>query len=207
MRRTKQAAEQTRQAILGSAVALFAEQGFSQTSLGAIAKRAQVTRGAIYWHFKNKVDIFDAIHHDLYTPLTDMILKDIQVNHPQPLRQLQELCVKLLVDLADNRQKQQALTLFLLKYVYVGELAAVRERHEKKKHESVKLFALYFEKAKQIGTLPESIDPNVLVLAVRCYLKGIVVEYLNEPEQFNLAAHAESLVNQLFLGIYASKIQ
>ncbi|MEJ2622840.1 MAG: TetR family transcriptional regulator [Candidatus Thiodiazotropha sp.] len=61
MKRTKEAAEQTRQTIIETGLILFSEQGVSQTSLAEIAARAKVSRGAVYWHFKNKWEIFDAI--------------------------------------------------------------------------------------------------------------------------------------------------
>ena len=54
MRRTKAEAEQTRHDILKAALILFDEQGYVQTSLSDIARKAEVTRGAIYWHFDNK---------------------------------------------------------------------------------------------------------------------------------------------------------
>lgn len=56
-RRTKEDAEQTRQAILDSALALFYEKGFTRTTFDEIAKRIGLTKGAVYWHFRNKVDL------------------------------------------------------------------------------------------------------------------------------------------------------
>ena len=50
MRRTKAEAEQTRHDILKAALILFDEQGYVQTSLSDIARKAEVTRGAIYSH-------------------------------------------------------------------------------------------------------------------------------------------------------------
>lgn len=60
-RKTKQEAQETRQYILDVALRLFSQQGVSSTSLGEIAKAAGVTRGAIYWHFKDKSDLFSEI--------------------------------------------------------------------------------------------------------------------------------------------------
>lgn len=61
MRRTKAEAEQTRHDILKAALILFDEQGYVQTSLSDIARKAEVTRGAIYWHFDNKEQIVAAL--------------------------------------------------------------------------------------------------------------------------------------------------
>ncbi|MEB3368370.1 TetR/AcrR family transcriptional regulator [Saccharopolyspora mangrovi] len=52
--------ETTRQALVDSAVDLFTEHGYSQTSLDEIAKRARVTKGALYHHFGGKQALFEA---------------------------------------------------------------------------------------------------------------------------------------------------
>ncbi|RRO14936.1 TetR/AcrR family transcriptional regulator [Saccharopolyspora rhizosphaerae] len=52
--------EATRQALVDSAVDLFTEHGYSQTSLDEIAKRARVTKGALYHHFGGKQALFEA---------------------------------------------------------------------------------------------------------------------------------------------------
>lgn len=58
-RKTKKQAQETRQQILDTALRVFSEHGVSATSLSDIATAAGVTRGAIYWHFKNKAEIFE----------------------------------------------------------------------------------------------------------------------------------------------------
>jgi AcrR family transcriptional regulator len=58
--RAEQQAE-TRDRLLDAAAALFAEHGFSGTSVASIAKRAGVTTGAIYSNFAGKDDLFTAV--------------------------------------------------------------------------------------------------------------------------------------------------
>lgn len=60
-RKTKEQAQETRLQILEAAVVEFSARGVSATSLTDIANAAGVTRGAIYWHFKNKVDLFNEV--------------------------------------------------------------------------------------------------------------------------------------------------
>ncbi len=64
MRRTKADAEQTRQDILASAMDIFCEKGYSKTTFDEIAKRINLTKGAIYWNFRNKPDIVAALIND-----------------------------------------------------------------------------------------------------------------------------------------------
>ena len=51
MRRKKEDMLITKEQILNAALDCFFEKGYEATSLEEIATRANVTRGAIYWHF------------------------------------------------------------------------------------------------------------------------------------------------------------
>jgi AcrR family transcriptional regulator len=59
--RREEYAEATYEALLDSAAACFMESGFAATSLDAVARRARVTKGAIYHHFASKRDLFMAV--------------------------------------------------------------------------------------------------------------------------------------------------
>lgn len=61
MKKTKEEAEATRQAILQSALDTFCEKGYSKTTFDEIAKRINLTKGAVYWHFRNKPDLIAAL--------------------------------------------------------------------------------------------------------------------------------------------------
>lgn len=201
MRRTKEDAEKTRAAILNASVKLFAENGVAETSLEEIARLAHVTRGAIYWHFKNKIEIFDELHKQLYQPLSGMILNDMEVDHPDPLLQMKNLCIELLIDVARNEPKRQSITLFLMKANYTGELEKYRLLHRTRKHDNVDLFSRYFEKAQAKGMLAPNASPETLALAVRCFMKGIVFEFLNDPELFDMYQQAPRLMELFFNGM------
>src|SRR5918997_6198089 len=60
----------TRQALLDSATALFAERGYLWTSLDDIAAGARVTKGALYGHFPSKQALFRAVLHELEAATT-----------------------------------------------------------------------------------------------------------------------------------------
>jgi TetR/AcrR family transcriptional regulator, fatty acid metabolism regulator protein len=55
----------TRKAILTSCLKLFAKYGFSTTSIDDIARAAGITKGAVYWHFVNKEELFQAILEEI----------------------------------------------------------------------------------------------------------------------------------------------
>jgi AcrR family transcriptional regulator len=55
----------TREKIRTVALELFAEQGYEKTSLREIAERLQVTKAALYYHFKTKEDIITSLFQDV----------------------------------------------------------------------------------------------------------------------------------------------
>jgi AcrR family transcriptional regulator len=59
--RREEYAEATHEALLDSASACFFESGFAATSLDHVARRARVTKGAIYHHFTSKRELFLAV--------------------------------------------------------------------------------------------------------------------------------------------------
>ncbi|GAA2612302.1 MULTISPECIES: TetR/AcrR family transcriptional regulator [Streptomyces] len=63
----------TRQRIQDVALELFAEQGYEKTSLREIAERLEVTKAALYYHFKTKEDIIISIFEDLTRPIDELI--------------------------------------------------------------------------------------------------------------------------------------
>ncbi|MFD8693125.1 TetR/AcrR family transcriptional regulator [Streptomyces sp. NPDC059651] len=63
----------TRQRIQDVALSLFAEQGYEKTSLREIAEHLDVTKAALYYHFKTKEDILVSIFEDLNRPVEDLI--------------------------------------------------------------------------------------------------------------------------------------
>ncbi|MFI9548204.1 TetR/AcrR family transcriptional regulator [Streptomyces sp. NPDC052016] len=63
----------TRQRIQDVALALFAEQGYEKTSLREIAERLEVTKAALYYHFKTKEEIIVSIFADLTKPIENLI--------------------------------------------------------------------------------------------------------------------------------------
>ncbi|MGW2304335.1 TetR/AcrR family transcriptional regulator [Streptomyces sp. NPDC001809] len=63
----------TRQRIQDVALDLFAEQGYEKTSLREIAERLDVTKAALYYHFKTKEDILIGVFEDMTRPMDELI--------------------------------------------------------------------------------------------------------------------------------------
>ncbi|MBA6112881.1 solvent efflux transporter antirepressor SrpR [Pseudomonas asiatica] len=68
-RKTAAEAEETRQRIIDAALEVFVAQGVPDATLDQIARKAGVTRGAVYWHFNGKLEVLQAVLASRQHPL------------------------------------------------------------------------------------------------------------------------------------------
>lgn len=62
-------AEKTRQKILAIAADEIHQHGFQATSLSTILNRCGISKGALYYHFTNKIELGYAVFEENYVPL------------------------------------------------------------------------------------------------------------------------------------------
>lgn len=201
VRRTKEEAQKTRDQILTAASKVFCDKGFANSSLEDIASEANVTRGAIYWHFKNKSDIFEALHEQLRCPLVELLLRELEEDHPAPISQLQENCAKLLIELSEDDHQRRILTLFMKKSDYHGDLECCKISHAEKKAEHLNALTAYFDMAKSKSIHLKEFDSEVLAQSISCFMKGIIMDFLENPDTMNVRERAPVLMKIFFSGL------
>jgi AcrR family transcriptional regulator len=76
----------TRTRIRQVALELFAEQGYDKTSLREIAERLDVTKAALYYHFKSKEDIVRSLVEDYFGQIDALITWARTQPHTAPTR-------------------------------------------------------------------------------------------------------------------------
>jgi len=60
--------EQTRHKILEVSADEIHKKGFTATSLSCILARCEISKGALYYHFKNKMELGYAVFEEVYAP-------------------------------------------------------------------------------------------------------------------------------------------
>lgn len=78
----KEPKEKRMQAIIEAAVEVFLEKGYEGTSMEAIAKRAGLTKGGLYHHFKSKDEILQYVNNRFREPVLEMMEKCRQSRSP-----------------------------------------------------------------------------------------------------------------------------
>ena len=79
-------AEATRRRIIDAAIALFSEEGYGDTGLAAIMDRADVSKGAFYYHFESKEALASAIIGEGVTQLLDTFHELTSAPSPEDTR-------------------------------------------------------------------------------------------------------------------------
>ncbi|MCX2695734.1 TetR family transcriptional regulator [Ochrobactrum chromiisoli] len=186
MRRTKAEAAETREAILAAAEHVFLERGLTQSTLSQIASQAGVTRGAIYFHFHDKLDIFQAIINRTCFPHEEIMIQAAACDHPNPMHVLEQSILTALELFATNEQQQNVFTIIHQRCEYVGEIAPVVDRLKEARATMLSLFTGLLDISERRGELSKewtSISAAQILLAV---LSGLLNEWMRSERSFDL---------------------
>ncbi|WP_208453008.1 TetR/AcrR family transcriptional regulator [Burkholderia cepacia] len=86
----------TREAILNASERCFLKQGYRSVSLEDIAKDAGVTRGAVYWHFKDKTLLLLEVFMRIRSRVCDELSTLVSDEQALPSRRLARFCRAML---------------------------------------------------------------------------------------------------------------
>lgn len=205
VRRTKEEARETRSRILAAAERVFYDKGVAHASLEDIAAAAEVTRGAIYWHFKDKAEIFDAMMQSVMLPAEDMLgCHARDSGEPDPLGVLRRSAVDVLLRTARDARTRRVMEIAYHKCEYVGDAAAVRERHAASQKECLDTIEAGFRACVKAGALPPSVKPREAAIGAMSLVSGLIANFVLDPASFSLEKHAEPLVDAYFRGLAAA---
>jgi TetR/AcrR family acrAB operon transcriptional repressor len=129
VRRTKEEAAATRERLLDTAEQVFLERGVARASLQDIASAAGVTRGAIYWHFKDKAELFIAMMDRTKLPC-EATQKPADVPaQADPLELIHQMAVRPLQLLCDDERTRRVFTIAMHRTEYTDDMQSAQQRH------------------------------------------------------------------------------
>jgi TetR/AcrR family acrAB operon transcriptional repressor len=207
VRRTKEDALETRNRILDAAVEVFNRQGVAQTSLNDVAKEAGVTRGAIYWHFANKVAMFDAMIERLICPL--MINgedRDARIA-ADPLGFIQTATDEFVGKMLSDASFRRVFEIFWHKCEYVGEMATLRDAHLEEGQSHIDVIQQAFTLAAERGLISGTLTPHQATIGLIGLIDGLLYNWTKNPRIFPLDTYARPILDSFFrnLGVTPPK--
>jgi TetR/AcrR family transcriptional regulator, acrAB operon repressor len=201
VRKTKEEALETRHRILDAAEHVFQERGVSHTSLAEIATAAGVTRGAIYWHFENKADLFDAMIQRVFDPL-EAKMSELQANAGEnPVDALRAVALYFIDRVANDPAYFRVLEISWHKCEYVGDMATIRDNHLECGNRYLDMLTEGFRLAGQRGFLPKALDPRQAAVGMMAIVDGLIVNWTLDKQLFPLDRYGPLIVDSYLAGL------
>lgn len=205
-RRTKEEALETRDRILDTAERMFSQNGVSHTSLADIAQGAQLTRGAIYWHFKNKCDLFTAMVDRELLPLDELLETPFDAREADPLKRLRDVVVDCLCDMVRNPRRRTIIEILLLKWEHTPDMQPIIDRKKINVAAGIERMQRGLDNAVAKKQLPAELDTHRAASFLHALLVGVVTDHMTNPNNIDILTEAPRLIDSYFdmLGFSAS---
>lgn len=200
VRRTKEEAQETRNRILDAAERVFLERGVARTSLNEIATAAGVTRGAIYWHFQDKADVFNAMMVRVTLPFEEASRR-IEGMALDPLASMREILLMALDKTVHDPQVRRVFEIAVHKVEYVDELTAVRDRHIAVRNEFQAQSARALELAAARGDIVLRLPAAHVAIGLHALFDGLLQNWLLDPKAFDLKEVGSRLIDTYLNGL------
>jgi len=196
LRRTKQESERTRQGILAAARKVFARQGVTRTTLEEIAAAARVTRGAIYWHFAGKTELFFAMREQVAVPMIDQIdLALLSADGSDLLAGIERFLRGILEALEGDAAARQTFQIMGFKCEYVGELERELGLQRSRCSELISKLTQIYGRARRAGQLRAGLRPATAALETCSFLIGLTRLWLLDTRRSLVRRVARRLIS------------
>lgn len=177
MRITKADSMQTRTDLIVAALDLFDEQGVSKTTLAQVATRANVTRGAVYWHFSNKDDLFDAMCDFIFDEFEQSMGDKIYSHDCDDF--LDDMMFSFNI-IKQNVRLQKFIRVISRKWENTTENAGIYNAWEKHLAIEIEHLTALFQLAKDKGKLADNITVEDAVHTVRAVHWGLLISWVTQ---------------------------
>lgn len=202
VRKTRKEALETRDGILDAAERVFHRKGVARTSLSEVASEAGVTRGAIYWHFSNKGELFDAMMRRAIEPLE--VLGEVDYDAAaDPLLDLRTSMLSVLERILSEPRYLRVLSIAWHKCEYVDEMVATVDRCLEAGARHLGRVEHAFRAAQGRGQVPASVDAHLAAMGLTTLVDGLIGNWTLQPQSITLA-HAAQWIDCYLRGVRAS---
>jgi TetR/AcrR family acrAB operon transcriptional repressor len=198
MRRTKEEAEETRRQILAAALRCFGRHGIARSSLEMVSREAGVSRGAVYWHFKGKRELFRAVRDTVSLPLLDQVdLTSLHSPGSDPLQRMEDYMLGLVDEIERNRALRKTFEIMSFKCEYVGEIAAERNALAFNTERVQKAFERAYRSAAKEGLLRADVDARIAAFETVALVTGLCRMLLLDGNRFKASAARASVLSHV----------
>jgi TetR/AcrR family acrAB operon transcriptional repressor len=182
-RKTKQEAEETRGNILNTALDIIYDKGYARSTFVDIAKRIKLTKGAVYWHFKNKPDLFLALGRQMEEKI-DNSLHDLYSNTSN-LSNLKRALYEIVQLTAGDEQLRKYYSIVYYRIEWTEELLTIKQFFDLQNQMMLEWIEETLAYAQTEGKIPEEKKIPILARALLQLFGGLLAYCLDRAEDRN----------------------
>lgn len=200
MRKTKEEAQETRRAILQSALDTFCEKGYSKTTFDEIAKRINLTKGAVYWHFRNKPDVVAALINNYM----EEHFSEMEKRLPE-MKTFDDILNFFLYssEHAFKDENNRKISFFLVCQMEWSEaiISKIKPQVERKKDYGLNKIKQALNSLKSQGKIAAEIDVGRLTSILMNVWTGTLDAYLSRRSEYDVKEMVTETFNLIFNGL------
>ncbi|AGP37909.1 hypothetical protein BE04_28225 [Sorangium cellulosum] len=200
MRRTKEEAAATREQILDAALLVFGRKGYSAATLQDVAAEAGLTRGAVYWHFKGKVELYAALVGERFARANEVFVEALSPSY-SPLESIERLLTRSLEVLDEDPEYRAVLSITLFKTELLPELEPAFQQKVASVRRLVDTIADLVRKGIAAGQIDRAADPKAAALAAVSLVNGATALHLMDPKALASKAAVRRMVATFVRGL------
>ena len=200
MRRTKEEAAVTRATLLKAALSVFSAKGYAAATLDDVSKAAKVTRGAIYWHFKSKADLYNTLIQE-FSERGAAVVQQAIAQGGTLIEILHRVFVRQCALIEEDQEARGVMELALFKTGLEPELQPGRERQLKAGTALIAGLTDAMQQGVAQRILRNDVDPADMARAFLAFENGLIHLWLTSPKSFSLKASADSFADILISGL------
>jgi TetR/AcrR family transcriptional regulator, acrAB operon repressor len=160
---------------------------------------AGTSRGAIYWHFKDKAALYNAMIERVSLPLEHAIAG--APGRVDPLTSLRQAIMAALDKTANDPQTRRVFEVATHKVEYVESLGAVRQRHLDVRTECVTGMKRVLQRAARERGVSLPISADAAARGLHALVDGLIQNWLLDPKAFNLPRMGRQVLDRYLAGL------
>jgi TetR/AcrR family transcriptional regulator, repressor of the mexAB-oprM multidrug resistance operon len=196
-RRTREEAEDTRAALLDAAEQVFYAKGVARASLQEIARAAGLTRGALYWHFADKADLFRAMLERVHLPFEELVEAIPASQRTDSTLETIHLASLVALERMEQPRFRRIHAILIHRceiFDDIDPVSMMREMSGCARDNTLERF----HAAEAAGELRQGLDAETANLLFHCTLRGLLHTWHLDTEAFSLRTTGRQLLQTWF---------
>lgn len=193
----------TKSRILEAAGLIFSEHGYRNASLDKVAAAAGMTKGAVYWHFANKQDLYLAIiERNLQQQSRQLPLQIDQILGADDPETALYLWLQSQFDCIGEGDGR---ALLFYEFVTSSREPEIRNKLKEMYGKALDGLGSFLAETQRNGYIEQGLDPHYIGIMVDGLIKGIVIEWIIDPERCQLEPLMRTMSKVLWNGLRPKK--